>query len=323
MALESVTHISDLVVTNPTATDGLSQGDDHIRNIKSALKTDFPNINGVVSATDEQLSALGADQANYIKRTGSVAFTANQPMGSFKLTGLANGSAATDSAAFGQIATAVTALNATEVEVETGTADDKFVTPLDLKNADLNRVGGTLFTGGINYGPWTNKASAATCDLGTSTETNLQITGTTTITSFGTATAGLFKRLRFTGAAAITFSANIKGIGLNTGTYTFDGNGEEIIECHSLGAGVWLIGFQFLPAAATSAMQGAASTNLAVTPANIKHSPSALKAMCVFDGSVVGPAAPTIGVNVSTVERIATGRYRITFTNAFSSATSY
>lgn len=57
MGLESVNHISDLNTSNPTISDGLSQGDDHIRNIKTALKTDFPNINGVVSASDEDLSA--------------------------------------------------------------------------------------------------------------------------------------------------------------------------------------------------------------------------------------------------------------------------
>jgi len=57
MALESVTHISDLNDANPTISDGLSEGDDHIRNIKTALTTDFPNINGVVSASDEDLSA--------------------------------------------------------------------------------------------------------------------------------------------------------------------------------------------------------------------------------------------------------------------------
>ncbi|MBW7055434.1 hypothetical protein KY389_01830 [Paracoccus bogoriensis] len=49
MALETVTHVSDLVVTNPTATDPASQGDDHIRNIKRGIKNSFPNI--TVSAT--------------------------------------------------------------------------------------------------------------------------------------------------------------------------------------------------------------------------------------------------------------------------------
>lgn len=37
MGLESVTYINDLVTTNPTSTDPKSQGDDHIRNIKTAL----------------------------------------------------------------------------------------------------------------------------------------------------------------------------------------------------------------------------------------------------------------------------------------------
>lgn len=58
MALETVTHISDLVVTNPTSTDPKSEGDNHLRNIKTALKTDFPNISGVVNATQGQLNGL-------------------------------------------------------------------------------------------------------------------------------------------------------------------------------------------------------------------------------------------------------------------------
>lgn len=56
MALETVTHISDLVVTNPTSTDPKSEGDNHLRNIKTALKTDFPNISGVVTKTHTQLN---------------------------------------------------------------------------------------------------------------------------------------------------------------------------------------------------------------------------------------------------------------------------
>ena len=55
MGLESVNHISDLVSSNPLAGDNVSQGDDHIRNIKKALLADFPNINATVSATPTQL----------------------------------------------------------------------------------------------------------------------------------------------------------------------------------------------------------------------------------------------------------------------------
>lgn len=60
MPLESVTHLSDLNLSNPPGSDGLSQADDHIRNIKKALLTDFPGITGVVNATQAQLNLLNS-----------------------------------------------------------------------------------------------------------------------------------------------------------------------------------------------------------------------------------------------------------------------
>jgi len=51
MALESATYISGLVDTNPSGSDSISQGDDHLRLIKSVLKNTLPNadeaINGI------------------------------------------------------------------------------------------------------------------------------------------------------------------------------------------------------------------------------------------------------------------------------------
>ena len=44
MALESATYISGLVTTNPTGSDSISQGDDHLRLIKTVLKNSLPNI---------------------------------------------------------------------------------------------------------------------------------------------------------------------------------------------------------------------------------------------------------------------------------------
>ena len=37
MALESASYIDGLVITNPTGSDSISQGDDHIRLIKTVL----------------------------------------------------------------------------------------------------------------------------------------------------------------------------------------------------------------------------------------------------------------------------------------------
>lgn len=61
MGVESpVNYISDLVSTNPGAGDVRSEGDDHIRNVKKAIKQTFPQVTGEVTATHEQLNLLSA-----------------------------------------------------------------------------------------------------------------------------------------------------------------------------------------------------------------------------------------------------------------------
>ena len=56
MSLESFNFIDSLNVANPTTTDNVSEGDDHIRGIKTTIKNTFPNINAAVTATDEELN---------------------------------------------------------------------------------------------------------------------------------------------------------------------------------------------------------------------------------------------------------------------------
>ena len=58
MALESTTYIDGLVATNPTGTDPRSQGDDHIRLVKSAVAATFPNIAGAMTATHTELNKI-------------------------------------------------------------------------------------------------------------------------------------------------------------------------------------------------------------------------------------------------------------------------
>lgn len=48
MALETGNYVGDLTVTNPAATDVKSQGDDHLRLIKTALRQSFPGFAGAV-----------------------------------------------------------------------------------------------------------------------------------------------------------------------------------------------------------------------------------------------------------------------------------
>ena len=54
MALETVTNVADLVITNPTSSDSKSAGDDHLRNLKIALRNSFAGFAGniLVSGTD-------------------------------------------------------------------------------------------------------------------------------------------------------------------------------------------------------------------------------------------------------------------------------
>jgi hypothetical protein len=51
MGLETASYISELVAANPTATDPISQGDDHLRLIKSVLQTQFSGLSGTTAVT--------------------------------------------------------------------------------------------------------------------------------------------------------------------------------------------------------------------------------------------------------------------------------
>lgn len=61
MGLESATYITALDASNPLGTDLKSQGDDHLRLIKSVLKATFPNASRQLRFTN----ALAAQTANY------------------------------------------------------------------------------------------------------------------------------------------------------------------------------------------------------------------------------------------------------------------
>jgi len=61
----SLKYISDFDETNPPNTgQATSYGDDHIRGIKNAVKNTFPNIDAPVTATEDELNALGGYTGN-------------------------------------------------------------------------------------------------------------------------------------------------------------------------------------------------------------------------------------------------------------------
>lgn len=75
MALETGTYINDLVITNPTSTDPKSQGDDHIRLIKTLLKECLNGFAGAILVTGTDTGA--ADVYAIAPTTALAGYTAN------------------------------------------------------------------------------------------------------------------------------------------------------------------------------------------------------------------------------------------------------
>jgi hypothetical protein len=51
MGLETGSTIASFITSNPTSSDPVNQGDDHLRLIKSVLKAQFPGVGGLGYAT--------------------------------------------------------------------------------------------------------------------------------------------------------------------------------------------------------------------------------------------------------------------------------
>ena len=113
--------------------------------------------------------------------------------------------------------------------------------------AELGRLNVTtnVFTPADGNIAWADVASAATTNL-SATSSNVRITGTTTITSFGTADSGLMRNLRF--AAALTLTHNASSLILPGGANITTAAGDTAVAM-SLGSGNWLV-FNFTRAAA-------------------------------------------------------------------------
>ena len=63
MGLETGSTISSFITSNPTSSDPVNQGDDHLRLIKSVLKAQFPGAAGsgfatAITATEAEINAL-------------------------------------------------------------------------------------------------------------------------------------------------------------------------------------------------------------------------------------------------------------------------
>ena len=80
MGLESATYISELDSANPTATDPVSQGDDHLRLIKVVLKNQFSGLSGTTAVTASGAELNQLDGFAMLQENNSI-WLGNNPSG--------------------------------------------------------------------------------------------------------------------------------------------------------------------------------------------------------------------------------------------------
>jgi hypothetical protein len=244
----------------------------------------------LASSVNSDLNDMAQALTASIARDGQTVPTGNLPMGNFKHTGVADGTARTDYAALGQTQngaflwgnTAGGTANAATINLspplaayaagqafrfQTGAAANTGAVTLNVNSLGavaVNKGDGTVALGAgdlpasaivtvVHDGTrfrlvdpatndslvqaWVDLASAATTDLST-VGANVRITGTTTITSFGTAPSGTTRKLRFAGALTLTYNATSLILPGAADIITSAGDTAEAI---SLGSGDWVV----------------------------------------------------------------------------------
>ena len=147
----------------------------------------------------------------------------------------------------------------------------------DVDKADLIAA----FNEGIDD-DFVDVASATTTDIAAAESRNVRITGTTTITAFGTIAAGRAINLRFAGALTLTHNATslILPGGANIATVA----GDRCIAV-SLGSGNWMV-LAYSPA---TQAQGRALLGVGATGANVFVAATTADAL----SAIGAPAIPT------------------------------
>jgi hypothetical protein len=73
MAVESVTYINTLDPALPNGGDSIAEGDDHIRNVKKAIKNTFPNVDGTVELTTAEFAEIKSNLNSAASKSAIVA----------------------------------------------------------------------------------------------------------------------------------------------------------------------------------------------------------------------------------------------------------
>lgn len=160
-----------------------------------------------------------------------------------------------------------------------------------------------------------NIASAATTNIANASGDFVDVTGTTTITAFGTANAGVVRVVRFTGALTLTHNGTslILPNGVNITTANND-----VGTFRSLGSGNWIcVSYtRAVSVASKTVMEAATALDVNVTPGRHQYHPGTAKVWANVSGD-----GTTIlnSYNVGSIVDAGTGLLTINLTTAFSS----
>lgn len=234
MGLETVTHISDLNPANPTAVDPKSEGDNHIRNIKTALLNSFAGFDGAVLVTGTDGGAVNA-----YTLTPSTALTEYSERTVYLIEPTATNTAAATLSVSGLSAKAIKSVSGADLAAGDLVAGAPYAvidngTEFRLLSVTKNYIDQLAFSealpaqsvGFVNSNGTTasftkkhtgyaqdevkgaNIASAATVNLQSATGNLVHITGTTGITAI-TLDSGAERTVIFDGVLTLTHSASL------------------------------------------------------------------------------------------------------------------
>lgn len=233
MGLEVPTYVNDLVDTNPGSTDLRSQGDDHLRAIKTALKNTFPGASKPFyfnkSETINSNTTLTAADSNAL-------LVLNANGGNFNLTLPEDLDTEDEGWMVYLVRSDDSANEVTIIGTVSGFEDPKLIgegLPVIIAYS------GSAFylVGPPNLDITDSMSAANSTPVGRSPATCIEITGNTNISSFGKGMAGQRRTLIFTGSPTLVHSNNLVCFGNTDIDITADSRAE--VTC--LGGEVWIV----------------------------------------------------------------------------------
>lgn len=127
------------------AKNGVSTNASSINTLNGNLNT----LTGRVSTAEQEIDTI---QASYVNKDGTVAMTGNLAMGNNKITGLANGSAATDAVTYGQLTSLKSTLESKDTQLSSSIdgLDSRIDTLENATSSYMPKAGGQ-FTGNVSF----------------------------------------------------------------------------------------------------------------------------------------------------------------------------